>query len=130
MKKLSDPSAHSSPAAEAREGELRDILRRCSPQTIDAAIRFHRQRNPDLIDTIVLGIMAWFLDKSSPAEFGADIPDMRIVEDLGVDSLLLLEIIVVLEDVFSISISDQDFENLTTLSEVTGYIQQRSSNSA
>lgn len=46
-------------------------------------------------------------------------------QDLGADSLDLLEIIVRLEEQFGIEINDEDAEKMTKMSEVVAYINER-----
>lgn len=46
-------------------------------------------------------------------------------EDLGADSLDVVELVMELEDEFGIEISDEDAEKVTTVGEVVTYIQAR-----
>ena len=46
----------------------------------------------------------------------------RSFEDLGADSLDMVEIIMKLEEVFSIEINDEDAEKLSSLDQVVAYI--------
>lgn len=47
------------------------------------------------------------------------------VEDLGADSLDIVELIMALEEAFGISISDEDAEKLTTVSDAVDYIENK-----
>jgi len=51
--------------------------------------------------------------------------ETRLIEDLGVDSLDLLEIVMAVEDMFRIKITDQDFSHLATVSAAVSYIQDK-----
>lgn len=51
--------------------------------------------------------------------------ETRLAEDLAVDSLDLLEIVIAVEDVFRIKITDQDFSHLATVSAAVSYIQNK-----
>jgi acyl carrier protein len=51
--------------------------------------------------------------------------ETRLIEDLGVDSLDLLEIVMAVEDMFQIKITDQDFSHLATVSAAVTYIQNK-----
>ncbi len=46
-------------------------------------------------------------------------------EDLGADSLDLFELIMSLEDAFSVEISSEDLENLTTVGSVMNYLKEK-----
>lgn len=46
-------------------------------------------------------------------------------DDLGADSLDVVELVMELEDEFGIEISDEDAEKITTVGEVVNYIQSK-----
>lgn len=48
--------------------------------------------------------------------------DASFVDDLGADSLDLLQLMTALEDEFSITIPDEEFENISTVSDVIDII--------
>ena len=50
-------------------------------------------------------------------------PEASFVEDLGADSLDQAELVLALEDEFSLQISDKDSENLKTVGAAIDYIQ-------
>jgi len=54
------------------------------------------------------------------------LPSASFVEDLGADSLDLVELIMSLEEVFKIEIPDEDAEQLTKVGEAQAYLQERS----
>lgn len=51
--------------------------------------------------------------------------ESRFVEDLGADSLDTVELIMSLEDEFSIEISDSEAENAKTVKDVVDYIENK-----
>lgn len=53
------------------------------------------------------------------------LPESRIVEDLGADSLDKISLLMMLEDEFGSSISDEDALTLTSVSAVEKYILNR-----
>ncbi|WP_322903832.1 acyl carrier protein [Paenibacillus campi] len=58
---------------------------------------------------------------------GADEADIKLEssfkEDLGADSLDVVELVMELEEEFDLEISDEDAEKITTVGEVVNYIQ-------
>ena len=50
--------------------------------------------------------------------------DTRLREDLGVDSLTLIEVAVAAEDAFGFPLPDEDLERFQTVGEVTDYVRQ------
>jgi acyl carrier protein len=52
-------------------------------------------------------------------------PEANILEDLGADSLDVVELVMALEEAFDIEVPDEDVEGLRTIGDVEKYIQQR-----
>ena len=50
--------------------------------------------------------------------------DSKIVEDLGADSLDMIEMLMALEEEFGLSIPDDKVENLKTVGDVASYIDE------
>ena len=48
----------------------------------------------------------------------------KFVEDLGADSLDTVELVMALEEEFSIEIPDEDAEKITTVGDAVGYVQK------
>jgi len=51
-------------------------------------------------------------------------PEAKFVEDLGADSLDVVEMIMALEEKFEIEIPDSDAENIKTVKDVVDYIEK------
>jgi len=52
--------------------------------------------------------------------------ESKFVEDLGADSLDVVELVMAIEEKFGLEISDQDAEKLTTVGEAIDYIEGHS----
>ena len=48
----------------------------------------------------------------------------RLVEDLGADSLDVVELIMALEDEFGVSLPDDDIATMKTVGDIVGYINK------
>ena len=51
--------------------------------------------------------------------------ETKIAEDLGADSLDVVEMLMTIEDEFEVEIPDEDIEGLKTIGDVTEYIQNK-----
>ena len=51
-------------------------------------------------------------------------PEAKFVEDLGADSLDIVELIMALEEEFGIEVPDEQAEKLLTVGDVTKYIEE------
>ncbi|MGH7793018.1 MAG: acyl carrier protein [Thermodesulfobacteriota bacterium] len=52
-------------------------------------------------------------------------PESSFIEDLGADSLDLVELIMSMEDEFGLEISDEDAEGILTVQDAINYILER-----
>jgi acyl carrier protein len=52
-------------------------------------------------------------------------PEAKFTDDLGADSLDLVELVMELEEHFEIEISDEDSQNFQTVSDVAAYVQSK-----
>jgi acyl carrier protein len=50
--------------------------------------------------------------------------DARIIDDLGADSLAMIELVMAIEEEFGIHVPDQDAETLFTVGDVVRYIDK------
>jgi acyl carrier protein len=53
------------------------------------------------------------------------VPEAKFIDDLGADSLDIVELIMALEDVYGIEIPDEDAEKMETVGDSIKYIEQR-----
>ena len=55
-------------------------------------------------------------------------PQASFIDDLGADSLDTVELIMALEEEFSVEIPDEDAEKMTTVGDAIKYIDEKTSN--
>ena len=54
------------------------------------------------------------------------VPEASLIEDLGADSLAIIELVMSMEEVFNIDIEDEDAEKLLTVQDAIDYITANS----
>jgi acyl carrier protein len=55
-------------------------------------------------------------------------PEASFIDDLGADSLDIVELVMAMEEVFNIEIPDEDAEKLRTVADVQTYLSSKQSN--
>jgi acyl carrier protein len=53
------------------------------------------------------------------------IPEANLLDDLGADSLDVVELVMALEEAFGIQVPDEDVENIRTIRDIVEYVQKR-----
>jgi acyl carrier protein len=66
------------------------------------------------------------VDKLPDASEEKITPAASVTDDLGADSLDVVELLMAIEEEFSIDIPDEDAENLTTVEKIVAYIDGKS----
>jgi 3-hydroxyacyl-[acyl-carrier-protein] dehydratase len=105
------------------EAHLREALKRCSPATYEAACRFRQTGVPACLPAIIRGVIEHYVDPDLRAKLRDADDDLRLIEDLGIDSLTMMEIVALAEDVLPVSISSEDLCRLRTLGDVKQVIE-------
>ncbi len=52
-------------------------------------------------------------------------PEANLLDDLGADSLDVVELVMALEEAFGIEVPDDDVENIRTIGDIVQYIEAR-----
>jgi len=112
----------SKPFAPEDETAVREALKRCSPSTFEAAIQFRKTGNPEHLPAVVIGVIERFVEPDLRMKLKDADDDLRLIEDLGIDSLTMMEIVILVEDVLQMSINNDELRNLRTVGDVKTFI--------
>jgi 3-hydroxyacyl-[acyl-carrier-protein] dehydratase len=104
------------------EAALREALKRCSPSTFEAAVQFRKTGNPEHVPAVVIGVIERFVEPDLRIKLKDADDDLRLIEDLGIDSLTMMEIVILVEDVLQMSINNDELRNLRTVGDVKTFI--------
>ncbi len=110
------------PFAPEDEVSLREALKRCSPSTFEAAVQFRKTANPEHVPAVVIGVIERFVEPDLRMKLKDADDDLRLIEDLGIDSLTMMEIVILVEDVLQMTINNDELRNLRTVGDVKTFI--------
>lgn len=110
------------PFAPEDEVSLREALKRCSPSTFEAAVQFRKTGNPEHVPAVVIGVIERFVEPDLRVKLKDADDDLRLIEDLGIDSLTMMEIVILVEDVLQMTINNDELRNLRTVGDVKTFI--------
>ena len=101
--------------------DLREALKRCSPATYYAACKFRKTGEAEHLRAVVHGVIERYVERELRVKLSAPNDALRLREDLGLDSLTMMEIVMVAEDVLPISITNEELTRLRTLGDVQAF---------
>ena len=100
-----------------------DSLRHLPVHARTAYEQFQAGGDPAALGPVVLAILTDFSPRRSAVPLG-DLPgDTQLIADLGFDSLAITEVVFTAEDLFGISITNEDIVQVRTLDDLLGFIQ-------
>ena len=76
-------------------------------------------------DQVVLGKITLALADYLKRDAGSIVASDHLREDLGLDSMAVIELLYRVEEVFDLQIPDEDLVGLTTVGAVAAYVQKR-----
>lgn len=105
---------------------MKEALRRCSPATLEAALKYRKDSDVGQLPTVIFGIVERYVDPAlRPRLSTAGVEELRVVEDLGLDSLTIMEIVMLVEEVVLVTISNNDLRELRTLGDIKTFVDCR-----
>ncbi len=104
------------------DANLKESLKRCSAATYEAAAQFRKTGNTEHLPAVVLGIIERFVEPDLRAKLKDADDDLRIIDDLGVDSLTMMEIVLLVEEALQMSIHNDELRHLRTVGDVKTFI--------
>ncbi len=102
--------------------DLRETLKRCPEGTYEATIAFRENKDIEQVPIIVMGIIERHLELEQKDVLNAGGDEIRLYEDLGVDSLTMLEIVMMTEQTLELSLDNEELKELRTIGDVKTYI--------
>jgi acyl carrier protein len=91
----------------------------------DAFAHFLAVGDVDALDTVLFAIVRDFLPKKNPAAAGPLPDNVRLIEDLGFDSLAIAEIVFFMEDLFLIKISNAEIQQVGTVGQLRAFVLRK-----
>lgn len=121
---MSSP-ASSSPLKRSTPAE-QEVKIRHLPAAAQAAYRlFEKNGDVTALDPVIHAILEDFIPKP-PAQPFADLPgSTTLMDDLGFDSLAITEVVFFTEDLFSISIANEEIMQVRTLDDLRSFVRKK-----
>ena len=82
----------------------------------------------EYLPATLLGIVTHYVEPELRPKLGGAANDLRLAEDLGLDSLTMMEVMIRVDDLLQISISDRDLRQRRMLGDFRRYFEDRVTN--
>lgn len=105
--------------------QLREALKRCSPDTYFAACKFRQTGDAGQLPLIIAGVVERFVERELRPKLRTGDATLRLREDLALDSLTMMEIVMLAEEILRISISNEELTQLRTLGDVQQFFETK-----
>ena len=111
-------------AAKSHEQVQADLLG-FSNSCLEAALRFHGNGDFDTLVEMLPGMIAFHLPSGAAAPPTKLADELRLNQDLGLDSLALMEMAFKLDDLFGIRIETQELVGVDTVGDLKGFLRTK-----
>jgi len=107
------------------DARLQAALKHCSPATLEAARQFRQTGRSEHLLAALRGIIEHYVEPVLRARLRDAGDELRLVEDLGLDSLTLMQVVMKAEEALPISISDEELRHFRTLGDVRQFVERQ-----
>lgn len=113
------------PVSEDRQQQIAKSLKHCSEATVAAALRFDETRDLDELPAIILGVLDRDAANPKPEGITAATDDSRLIEDIGMDSFGMIEVVMTAEEVLGITVATQEMNGIRTLGDLKTFLRSK-----
>lgn len=94
------------------------------PEVVDQYIAFAADGDPIRLDSVVLGVLQFHLPHPPSQPLSAMTGSTRLLEDLGCDSLAMIDMLFVAEEIFGVRLTDDELARVTTLDDLLAHFRR------
>ncbi len=119
------PAPENATNARPATADQEDRIKHLPAEARAAFQHFQQTRDPAGLDPVIFAILEDYIPRT-PASPLAQLPGAtRLIDDLGFDSLAITEVVFFTEDLFGISITNEEIIQVRTLDDLRGFIHAK-----
>lgn len=99
-------------------------LRRLPPSATQDFVRFRTQGDEEALTRLIIAVLTDHSPDKAKAVTAWG-PELRLIEDIGFDSLAIAETVFFVEDLFQISISNEEIMQVQTMGELRNFVKAK-----
>lgn len=93
------------------------------PEILDAYHAFHERREPADLDRVVFGLIGFLMPVPAEQPLAQMDDSTRLREDLQIDSITIAEAVFLIEELFDISIRNEDLMKIETIGDLRNHLR-------
>ena len=113
------------PITEAEREAIEDALRHCPQGTYEALSEFRCTGKVESFDKFLSGVLERFIEPEMVDSLKGDRSKLNFVEDLGVDSMTMMEIVMVMEECLGIKMENEELMEIETYGDLDRYVSSK-----
>lgn len=112
------------PVSESEQENLKDTLKRCPEGTFEALLEYRSSGSFEALSTFLVGCIKRHTDEEYQACLDEGSDTVSFIDDLGIDSMTMMEVVMMVEECLQIHIDNQDLMNLQTIGDLNTFIKK------
>ncbi len=113
------------PAAVPADYSLERTLRRLPAATRAATHAYRETGRPEQLEAVISGIIGYYSANGARLALPKENDHLRLVEELAIDSLTMLEIVFLAEDILQITLETEELRTLRTVADVKRLVRSK-----
>lgn len=105
------------------EKRAKELLTGFPPRLVEAYLTFAETGDPERLDAVVLGVLHFYLARKPAGELEALPGATRLIEDLGCDSLTMMDMVFMIESLLDVKIDDAELVRILTLDDLRQHLR-------
>jgi acyl carrier protein len=104
------------------DAEIDERFMNLNPQALEAIRQYRQSHQPELVETIVTGIVEMYLP---PEMRGQAAEAMKSPNSFGIESVTLMEIMLDIQDALGLEITDEELRSLKNFDDATNLLRAK-----
>lgn len=111
---------------ESELNEIKETLKRCPEGTLAALLLYKQNGDVDALKTFLFGCIRRHTDEEYHHVLDSGSDKISFVDDLGLDSMTIMEIVMMVEECLGVRFDNDKLMQMETLSDLNKYIKKLS----
>ena len=105
--------------------ELKDLLKRCPSGTFESLMLYLEKRDPVALEVFIIGVLKRHIEPEYEQLLDGERAGIRFIDDLGIDSMCMIEIVMMVEECLNIQFENRELMQIQTFSDLDTYIRSQ-----